>query len=89
MKRTHCIAGMVLTVVLVYATLSLVAVMGDLNEAKSATAELKAQLSQAQAENAKLEADIAGLGSDKAVEELARQRLGLVKADEIVFVDMK
>lgn len=89
MKRTHCIAGVVLTAVIVYATLSLTAVMSDLNEAKAATAELKAQLTRAQEENARLEADIGSLGSDKTLEQLARERLGLVRADEVVFVDMK
>lgn len=89
MKRTHCIAGLVLTAVIVYATLSLTAVMSDLNEAKAATAELKAQLTRAQEENAGLEADIGSLGNDKTLEELARERLGLVRADEVVFVDMK
>lgn len=63
--------------------------MGDLREANAATSQLKAQLAQAQDENRRLQADIDSLGSDKAVEELARERLGLVKADEIVFVDMK
>ena len=89
MKRTHCIAGIVLIVLGIYATLSLVTVMGDLNEAESATAELKAQLAQAQAENEKLKTDIESLGSDKSTEALAREKLGLVKADEIVFIDMK
>ena len=89
MKRTHCIVGIALTVVIVYATLSLASVMSDLNEAKAATAELKAQLARAQEENAGLEADIGSLGSDKTLEELARERLGLVRTDEVVFVDMK
>lgn len=89
MKRTHCIAGVVLTALIVYATLSLTAVMSDLNEAKAATAELKAQLAQAQEENARLEADMGSLDSDKTLEKLARERLGLVRADEVVFVDMK
>ena len=88
MKRTHCILGIVLTVLVAYATLSLVGVMSDLNEAKAATAELEAELAQAHSENAKLKADIDSLGTDKSAEELAREKLGLVKSDEIVFVDM-
>ena len=61
----------------VYATLSLAGVMSDLNEAMAATAELEAELAQAHSENAKLRA-----------EKLARAKLGLVKSDEIVFIDM-
>lgn len=72
-----------------YATLSLAGVMSDLNEAKAATAELEAELAQAHSENAKLRADIVSLGTDKSAEELAREKLGLVKSDEIVFIDMK
>lgn len=89
MKRTHCILGIVLTVLVAYATLSLAGVMSDLNEAKAATAELEAELAQAHSENAKLRADIESLGTDESAEELAREKLGLVKSDEIVFIDMK
>lgn len=89
MKRTHCILGIVLTVLVAYATLSLAGVMSDLNEAKAATAELEAELAQAHSENAKLRADIDSLGTDKSAEELAREKLGLAKSDEIVFIDMK
>lgn len=89
MKRTHCILGIVLTVLVAYATLSLAGVMSDLNEAKAVTAELEAELAQAHSENAKLRADIDSLGTDKSAEELAREKLGLVKSDEIVFIDMK
>ena len=89
MKKTHCILGIALTVLVTYATLSLAGVVSDLNEAKAATAELETQLAQAHSENAKLKSDIAGLGTDESAEELARERLGLVKSDEIVFVDMK
>lgn len=89
MKRTHCILGIVLTVLVAYATLSLAGVMSDLNEAKAATAELEAELAQAHSENAKLRADIDSLGTDKSAEELAREKLGLVKSDEIVFINMK
>ena len=63
--------------------------MSDLNEAKAATAELEAELAQAHSKNAELKSDIASLGTDKSIEELARQKLGLVKSDEIVFIDMK
>ena len=69
----------------VYATLSLAGVMSDLNEA---TAELEAELAQAHSENAKLRADIDSLGTDESAEKLAREKLGLVKSDEIVFIDM-
>lgn len=72
-----------------YATLSLVGVMSDLNEAKAAATELEAELAQAHSENAKLKADIDSLGTDESAEKLAREKLGLVKSDEIVFVDMK
>lgn len=72
-----------------YATLSLAGVMSDLNEAMAATEELEAELAQAHSENAKLKADIESLGTDKSAEELAREKLGLVKSDEIVFIDMK
>lgn len=50
MKRTQCILGIALTVLVVYATLSLAGVMSDLNEAMAATAELEAELAQAHSE---------------------------------------
>ena len=78
-----------MTVLVAYGTLSLAGVMSDLNKAKAATAELEAELAQAHSKNAELKSDIASLGTDKSIEELARQKLGLVKSDEIVFIDMK
>ena len=88
MKRTQCILGIALTVLVVYATLSLAGVMSDLNEAMAAAAELEAKLAQAHSENAKLRADIDSLGTDESAEKLAREKLGLVKSNEIVFIDM-
>ena len=51
--------------------------------------DVEAELAQAHSENAKLKADIDSLGTDESAEKLAREKLGLVKSDEIVFVDMK
>ncbi len=73
---------------LVYATLSLAAAQKDLNTALSLTAQLSDKVAQASAENEKLLDELENISSDDAKESLARERLGLVKPNEIIFIDI-
>ncbi len=48
---------------------------------------LSQQLSQLEAERDRLDSTIKKIGTDAFVVEIARQELGMVSSDEIVFVD--
>ena len=88
MKKSRGITGIILTVLIVYATLSLAAAQKDLNEACDLTAQLGEKVAEASAENEKLLCDLENISSEEAKESLARERLGLVKPNEILFIDI-
>ncbi len=73
---------------LVYATLSLAAAQKDLNAALDMTAQLSDKVAEVSAENEKLLDELENISSEEAKESLARERLGLVKPNEIIFVDI-
>ena len=72
---------------IVYATLSLAAAQKDLNEAQKLTCELSNKVAVASAEGERLISDIENMSSDEMREALAREKLGLVKPNEIIFID--
>ena len=73
---------------IVYATLSLAAAQKDLNEARDLTSQLGEKVAEASAENEKLLYDLENISSEETKESLARERLGLVKPNEIIFIDI-
>ena len=73
---------------IVYATLSLAAAQKDLNGARDLTAQLSQKVAEASTENEKLQIELENISSDEAKENLARERLGLVKPNEIIFIDI-
>lgn len=88
MKRTSTLVGLVLTILAVYATLSLIRVQKDLKDAMEQTAQLQAEIAAAQTENSGLKEKTQALESGEGKEELAKQRLRLIRPDEIIFTDI-
>ena len=71
---------------IVYGTLSLITTLDSLNDAENMNDVLKTEIEQLQKDNRDLSYLISEADSDSAKEALARERLGLVKPGEIVFV---
>lgn len=88
MKRTSTLVGLVLTILAVYATLSLIRVQKDLKDAMEQTAQLQAEIAAAQTENSGLKEKTQALESGEGKEALAKQRLRLIRPDEIIFTDI-
>lgn len=65
-----------------------VAVQPDINENKKAAAELDAQIAQEKERQAQVDKMRENSDSDEYIEKIARERLGMVKNDEIVFIDV-
>lgn len=65
-----------------------ISIQPDINRNKQAIAELEGEI--AAANERKAEADRMGENpdSDEYIEKVARDRLGMVKSDEIVFIDV-
>lgn len=70
-----------------YGAFSLIGVLDQLKEAESISSELKAEIAAVQEENSNIICLISNSDSDSEKEKLARERLGLVKPGEIVFVN--
>ena len=88
MKRTSTLVGIVLTALAVYAILSLISVQRNLKDAMELTAQLQADITAVQTENSRLEEKTQALENGEGTEELAKQRLRLIRPDEIIFTDI-
>ena len=88
MKRTSTLVGIVLTALAVYAILSLISVQRNLKDAMELTAQLQADITAVQTENSGLEEKTQALENGAGTEELAKQRLRLIRPDEIIFTDI-
>ena len=85
MKHTMRLTAIVLAVLTVSAVIMLMKAQRDLTEAERLTAELTVKLQSAENENRRLTQKLEKLGTEEATEALARERLGLVLPDEIIF----
>lgn len=88
MKRTSTLVGIVLTALTVYAILSLISVQRNLKDAMELTAQLQADITAVQTENSGLEEKTQALENGEGTEDLAKQRLRLIRPDEIIFTDI-
>lgn len=65
-----------------------VAVQPDINENKKTAAELDVQIAQEKERQEQVDKMRESSDSDEYIEKIARERLGMVKNDEIVFIDV-
>lgn len=86
-KRTSFLTKLLLLIVAVYAVYTLVRLQDRIQIARQTVSNLEAQVVYAEQDNAQLEQDLKDLDSDRSVKSIARNRLGMVEAGEIVFRD--
>lgn len=86
-KRTSFLTKLLLLIVAVYAVYTLVRLQDRIQIARQTVSDLEAQVVYAEQDNAQLEQDLKDLDSDRSVKSIARNRLGMVEAGEIVFRD--
>lgn len=87
-RRFRIMPKLVMLICLVYAAITLLMMQADLNKAKALQAKQEQQLHQQSITNTALSEAIASESGDVDIEHLAREKLGLVKPGEIVFVDV-
>ncbi len=88
-KKPTVIAGLAITAMIAYGAFSLIGVLDQLKETESLSAQLNAEIEAVQNENSSIIYLTSNLDSDSEKEKLARERLGLVKPGEIVFVNQR
>ncbi|MBQ1263964.1 MAG: septum formation initiator family protein [Oscillospiraceae bacterium] len=60
----------------------------QISEQNAEAARLTSSIAAAEQENGRLEDAIANVDTDAGIEAIAREKLGMVSKDEIVFVDV-
>lgn len=86
-KKTSFLTKLLLLIVAVYAVYMLVRLQDRIQVARQTVSDLEAQVVYAEQDNAQLEQDLKDIDSDRSVKSIARNRLGMVEAGEIVFRD--
>lgn len=86
-KRTSFLTKLLLLIVAGYAVYTLVRLQDRIQIARQTVSDLEAQVVYAEQDNAQLEQDLKDIDSDRSVKSIARNRLGMVEAGEIVFRD--
>lgn len=86
-KKTSFLTKLLLLIVAGYAVFTLVRLQDRIQIARQTVSDLEAQVVYAEQDNAQLEQDLKDIDSDRSVKSIARNRLGMVEAGEIVFRD--
>lgn len=86
-KKTSLLVKLVILIVIVYSTFTLVSLQNQLQDKKTEAAQLTEEAQQLQQENLDLQESIDNLSTEEGIEEVARNKLGLVEDGEIVFYD--
>lgn len=87
LRRTSWITAMVMVAMIAYAVIALMNMRTKVAQARETEAQLREQVEQIQEENAALQYAIENRDDDKTIEDIARDKLGLVLPDEKIFYD--
>jgi len=87
-KRSSLLTKILILVLVVYATVTLVSLEGQVAEKNAEAEALESSIESARQDNLRLEQAIETLDTDEGVIDAARQKLGWVAEGEIVFYDM-
>ncbi len=80
--------SIVMILLAVYLAYSLTAQYITIRNARAQEARIQAQIEEIKKENEKLKDEIERMRSDEYIERIARERLGLIKFGEFMFVDV-
>lgn len=86
--KSSLLVKLVILVLVVYATVTLVSLRKQIAEKNEQEATLTSSIATATQENKRLEDAIDALGTDEGIEAVARDKLGMVDEDDIVFFDV-
>lgn len=87
LKKTSAITKIVILALIVYAVVSLISVKSRTAEARQEKQALQQKVTQISEANAELQYGIDHSTDDQTIEDIAREKLGLVKPGEVIFYD--
>ena len=87
-KRTSLITKLLIIVVAAYAVITLVGLQSKIRADKAEIAARQQEKTWTEQRSEALDKEIEELGSDKSIERIARQKLGMVYEGEVTFYDI-
>lgn len=87
-KKSSLLIKLVILILVVYATVTLVSLQSQITAKRSEAEALSKNITSAEQENQRLQEAIDNIDTDEGIEEVARNKLGLVAPGEIVFNDV-
>jgi len=87
LPRSKLITKLIVFALVVYAGISLISLRGRIEAIRQEEHELRRAVAEMEVVNAQLEFNIDNHNEPEVIEEIARTDLGLVRGDEILFVD--
>ncbi len=86
-RRAYLLTVLVIAALILYAGIRLVRMQQKLADAERTAGELQAEVEQLEKSNAALEYAVENADDPDVLESVARDKLGLVKPDDRVFID--
>lgn len=86
-KRAGLLTKIVVVALLVVVSISLLNLQGQIASAEAAQADIQAQIDAQTQYNAALQSDIDNSNDPDVVLQVAKEKLGLVGSDEVIFYD--
>ncbi len=86
-RRAYLLTVLVIAALILYAGVRLVRMQQKLADAERTAGELQAEVEQLEKSNAALEYAVENADDPDVLESVARDKLGLVKPDDRVFID--
>lgn len=88
LRKASIITKIVIAALILYAGVTLVSLRGQVADARAEREELQRLVEETTATNAELEYEIAHSEDDEIIEDIARDKLGLVMPGEKIFYDV-
>ena len=87
MRKNRLVVTLVVLALAVYAVATIAVLQPRINQLRAQSDELTQKIADLEERNGTLRSDIAALGTDSAVEKLARERLMMIGDGETVYID--
>ena len=88
LRKSSILTRLIVLVLAVYAIVTLLGLQTQISQQDEANAALREEISATAQENQRLQQAIERVGSREGVEEVARNKLGLVTEGEIIFYNL-
>ncbi len=85
--KSSLITKFIILAVMIYAIVTIVSLQPKIDKLDQKKAAVENEIAQLQQENLALQENIRALGTDHATIEIAKERLGMVEANEIIYID--